>query len=186
MVDVGVNTLELGYITQHRLSRISRDLGLIDCGETKVGSTWYGPSKIVQTCANLSMSVMYHISTKEFTKLEKSSDFAGMAKNWPEWHYGVLTLYAGQIAVNHCAAMVGYKNVPDQLDYRTDSNSPIAEHAHLHAWQGGGRFAKDRFYEGKYADEKLEKLDLTRCDEYAMYMALSANPCKLMNATKRC
>ncbi|ETW03993.1 hypothetical protein H310_04398 [Aphanomyces invadans] len=74
-----------------------------------------------------------------FTVDEKSEDCG--IKGWAEWHDGVLLLYAGHVAINHCTHGVLDK-IPGMLDFPTSSDDDVALHAHLHSWQEGRMFSK--------------------------------------------
>jgi hypothetical protein len=134
-----------------------------------IGSTWYGPTERVVACSRLAIEVMKYMHTHEFNETEKSKAYG--TKGWPAWHYGVLTLYAGQIAINSCA---DFEKRPDMLDYDAASTGNTTEHAHLHTWPGRGQFSKMEFANGKYDDIKLEDLNLEVIKEYATYMALDS------------
>ncbi|RHY81714.1 hypothetical protein DYB31_002133 [Aphanomyces astaci] len=164
-----------GYQTPtniHRLDRIASDLNLHVAGMHSVGSTWFGPTHLIQACANLTVYMMKYLHEHEFTAQEKSPAYG--TKGWPEWHYGVLTLYAGHVAINHCTFESLAEKDDNMLDFPTASNEPVASHAHLHTWQNRGRFSKFAFEDGEYAAEDIDKLDVTKVSDYAMYMALDS------------
>ncbi|CAK4846187.1 unnamed protein product [Aphanomyces euteiches] len=164
-----------GYQTaknRPRLDRIAQDMGLQNLGLQGVGSTWYGPTNLVRECAKLTVKAMKYLHEHEFTDEEKSPEYG--TKGWPDWHYGVLTLYAGHIAINHCAYGEGAEKNEEMLDYPTSSDDATALHAHLHTWQGRERFSKFVFEDDGYADEKMEDLSLDKVSDYAMYMALDS------------
>lgn len=168
-----------GQITCHRLRRIAIDMGLSSETTTpieNIGSTWYGPATTVIECASTSIRVMKYLSQFEFTKADKGPKINGAVLNWPGWHYGVLTMYAGQIAVNHCARDVGLEKRSDMLDVATDSTGSIYDHAHLHTWQNNRNFSK-----GVFAKKGYDKVDPARLNtdiirEYALFHALQSRP----------
>ncbi|KAF0705782.1 Aste57867_6939 [Aphanomyces stellatus] len=164
-----------GYQTadnSKRLDRISADMGLVTNNLHSVGSTWYGPTELVRDCAKLTVKAMKHLHENEFTAEEKSDEYG--TKGWPEWHYGVLTLYAGHIAINHCTHGHPVAKDESMLDYPTAHTDETNKHAHLHTWQNGNRFSKFAFDEGAYANENKTTLDLAKVSDYAMYMALDS------------
>jgi len=155
-----------------RLERISQDLNLKMPNVTNIGSTWYGPAKIIKECARLSMKVIKHLHKHEFTTKEKSKEYG--ISGWPEWHYGVLTMYGGHLAINHCAVDFGFEKRSDMLDFPSSSDESPSKHAHLHTWQNSNRFSKFVFEAGGYANETKETLNLDKISDYAMYMALDS------------
>ncbi|KAF0705783.1 Aste57867_6940 [Aphanomyces stellatus] len=158
-----------------RLERISRDLGWTSSKNLRnVGSTWYGPATIVRTCAKLTIDAMKYLHEHEFTAEEKSVAYGN--QGWPNWHYGVLSLYAGHLAINQCTDGVPVVKNETLLDFPTTSDEPTSDHPHLHTWQNRRRFSKMMFDEGQYANESLAALDVTKVSDYAMYMALDSQP----------
>ncbi|OQR89891.1 hypothetical protein ACHHYP_05962 [Achlya hypogyna] len=163
-----------GTGTCERLARISRDLNLTEATVHNVGSTWYGSASVVKACAKLSIEVMMYLRDNEFTAEEKSPEYG--IKGWPNWHYGVMTMYSGDIAINHCTREGGFEKRSDQLDFPSSSTESPMLHAHLHAWQNDKRFSKFVFHGPGYPGEILEELDLNVAADYAMYMALDSRP----------
>ncbi|CAF4300449.1 unnamed protein product, partial [Adineta steineri] len=49
--------------------------------------------------ANYTIQGMIHLVTNEFTTPERERKLGVML--WPEWHFGVLLLYGGHLAINH-------------------------------------------------------------------------------------
>ncbi|KAF0711461.1 hypothetical protein As57867_005249, partial [Aphanomyces stellatus] len=161
-----------GYNTCDRLQGIARKLNLTDPTVDDVGSTWYGPAKVIQECAKLSMHVINHLHLHEFTDAEKNNGVDG----WPRWHYGVLTMYSGHMAIPHCTKDIGgFDKRNDLIDYPTYSTGKVSRHAHLHTYQSGNQFNKFKFRAGDYDDQDLMSLDLTTVSDYATYMALVGN-----------
>ena len=181
------------YTTCARLHRIARDMalappsagtaagtddasGVVD----NVGSTWYGDTATVIECAKLSVKAMRYLYVNEFSKEEKDPKYGN--QGWPVWHVGVLSMYAGNIAINSCATKNnGFEHRPDMLDFASTSNESVHEHAHLHTWQNFQPFSKFAFFKGEYENVQLEKLDLNKAKDYAMYMALDANRRKALS-----
>ena len=162
------------FDTCQRLERISRDMGLAPPNNDTVeniGSTWYGNTSSIVSCSDLTVQVMKYLHKHEFNETEKSVEYG--IKGWPAWHHGVLTLYAGQIAINYCVNGNFVKR-PDMLDFPASSEENVSEHAHLHTWHGHDPFSKFDFASGKYDEIKREELDLHIVKDYAMYMALDS------------
>ncbi|KDO26386.1 hypothetical protein SPRG_08189 [Saprolegnia parasitica CBS 223.65] len=173
IVGQGAYTFD-GTTTSARLESIIQKLNYSASTIHNVGSTWYGPAHVVRRCAKLTVKTMLYLHESEFTAEEKSDAYG--IKGWPNWHWGVLTLYAGHIAINHCANDVGVIKRDDMLDFPTTSSESPHQHAHLHTWQNSERFSKFSFAEGKYASEDMTKLRFNDViADYAMYMALDAH-----------
>ncbi|CAK4520867.1 unnamed protein product [Aphanomyces euteiches] len=158
------------YDTCYRLRGIANKLNLTPADVLDIGSTWYGPRKLIQACGNLSMAVVNHFHLNEFNETERNK------YNWPAWHYGVLTMYSGHLAIPHCTASTGFDKRDDMIDFPAHSTDKVSPHAHLHAWQEGVHdFSKLKFQQEKYKNVEVKSLDVSKVNGYAMYSALVGN-----------
>lgn len=164
------------FDTCERLHGIANEMGLAPPNGTEVvdnvGSTWYGDPNMVMECARLSTDIMRYMYKHSFNETEKSPGYRG----WPSWHFGVLSMYAGNIAINSCASQVGFERRPDMIDFYSKSEESVFDHAHVHTWQDQQRFSKFVFETGGYKDIQKDTLNLDVIRDYATYMALDANP----------
>ncbi|RHY32726.1 hypothetical protein DYB32_002308 [Aphanomyces invadans] len=163
------------YSTGERLESIISKLNMTATTIDNVGSTWYGPTALLRTCANLSVAIMQYLYANEFTAEEKSPEYG--IQGWPNWHIGVVSMYGGHIAINHCTRNVAVTKDDSMLDFPTSSSESPALHAHLHTWQNNLRFSKFSFHVGEYKNEDITKLrPYETILDYAMYMALDSRP----------
>ena len=142
-----------------RIRGIAAQYGLVHRGLTNVGSTWYGPTEVVRRASAIAEMLTKHILEHHFT-----TDDGG----WPGWYRGVALLYAGEIAVNHCA--------PDarrsaMLDVRSTSQDPVSGCVHIHCWHTDDRFSKHAFVAGRYTLADARDLDLEVVRDYCMAMS---------------
>ncbi|GAV01678.1 hypothetical protein RvY_12352 [Ramazzottius varieornatus] len=141
-----------------------------------IGSTWIGSPHLIAKVAARTVHWMIHLSKNEFAPKQRTSAWWSMALLWPEWHYGVVLLYGGHLAVNE--VLQSGKQHPFlklDLDHPTTStanctlNGPI----HLHTYQNHDYFSKyvfsSRLYNETYSLPSV--LNSTRCCDYAGYMA---------------
>ncbi|RHY45741.1 hypothetical protein DYB34_011641, partial [Aphanomyces astaci] len=164
-----------GYDTCDRLAGIATKLKLQVSPVEDIGSTWYGPRQMVQDCGKLSMKVIDHLHLHEFNATEKSDEYAKVrVAGWPRWHYGVLTMYSGHLAIPSCTNSTGFDKLDAMLDYPTYSNDIVANHAHLHARQNYESFSKFDFQKGEYDHIDPETLDRSIVSQHATYMALTS------------
>ncbi|RHZ28782.1 hypothetical protein DYB37_012512, partial [Aphanomyces astaci] len=164
-----------GYDTCDRLAGIATKLKLQVSPVEDIGSTWYGPRQMVQDCGKLSMKVINHLHLHEFNATEKSDEYAKVrVAGWPRWHYGVLTMYSGHLAIPSCTNATGFDKLDAMLDFPTFSNDIVANHAHLHARQNYESFSKFEFQKGEYDDIDPETLDRSIVSQHATYMALTS------------
>ena len=128
------------------LDKVSRDMGLVVGTGRGIGPAWYGPADVIKDCAKLSVKVMKYLHENEFKETTRNQF------NWPNWHYGVLSLYSGHIAIQHCTHNHGgFEKQYDLLDKEPNSQaSRVWEHPHLHCAQTDDWFSKFKFNGGNY------------------------------------
>ncbi|CAF4563283.1 unnamed protein product, partial [Rotaria sp. Silwood2] len=171
-----------GYSTEFnnkRLKRIAHNMNWTYADKNSLGSTWYGPPSMANRLANYTLQAMLYLNINEFTTPERQQQLGVML--WPEWHYGVLLLYGGHLAINHLIASENFEiGLANQLldqgvtsKDKTDINNNLR--LHLHCWHGSEPFSKFAFKDGKYNDTQLSSLASdTSASGYAMRMALES------------
>ncbi|CAF1147356.1 unnamed protein product [Adineta ricciae] len=171
-----------GYSTQfntRRLGRVARDMNWHHPNITNIGSTWYGPPYIAQRIANFTLDAMLHLYIYEFTKAEHEQKVGTIL--WPDWHYGVLSMYGTHLAVNHLFVSDKFdiKKADQLLDQSTTNKDPFDlqknNRLHLHCWHTEQPFSKFAFKDGRY--NKIHPRTLyndTSAQAYAMRMALES------------
>ena len=99
---------------------------------------------------------MLHLNQHEFTLPERESRLGVLL--WPEWHYGVLSMYGTHLAVNHLivAQHFDIRKTDQLLDQSTtsDDENDLEKHnrLHLHCWHTQQPFSKFQFKENRYKD----------------------------------
>ena len=144
---------------RQRVRDIAARYGLVHRGLTNVNSTWYGPTALVRRASAFNAMLMHHIVTEGFP------DGPG---EWPGWYWGVSLLYAGEIAVNHCAPDARRS---EQLDGPNTSQEPVTHYAHIHCWHTDEKFSKHAFTNGRYTLADLRGIDLGIVRDFCMAMA---------------
>ena len=97
---------------------------------------------------------MLYLSNNEFTRAEREQKLGVLM--WPDWHYGVLSMYGTHLAVNHLliAEKLDIKKADQLLDQSTTSinQNDIEQNnrLHLHCWHTYSQFSKFQFKAGKY------------------------------------
>jgi len=149
---------------RENVTRIASKFGYTHRGVTNVGSTIYGPPRLVRDICRLATDLTRYIRTVEFGT-EKGQ--------WPSWYWGVSTLYATEIAVNH---LVPSFRSPSRelLDYVSTSTERVDGHPHIHCWHTSKFFSKFEFHKGAYDHIEERSLDLDVVSEYCLSMALRA------------
>lgn len=97
---------------------------------------------------------MLHLNQYEFTRPERESRLGVLL--WPDWHYGVLSMYGTHLAVNHLISTKNFDirktdQLLDQSTTSTDEND-IEKHnrLHLHCWHTDKPFSKFQFKADRY------------------------------------
>ena len=152
-----------GYVgdddVRRRIVDIAEEWGFAHRGLTNVNSTWYGPTALVRRACAITEMLTKHILTHHF------ADGSG---TWPGWYREVALLYAGEIAVNHCA--------PDAertalLDGSNTGRTPTRSVAHIHCWHTDEKFSKHAFRDGRYTLDDVRDADLEVVSDYCMAMS---------------
>jgi len=144
---------------RQRLRDIAACYGLVHRGLTNVGSTWYGPTEAVRRAGAFAEMLTKHILTHYFFDHEGE---------WPGWYRGVALLYAGEIAVNHCAPDAQRSEL---LEGFSTSQEPLSRYAHIHCWHTDEKFSKHHFMSGRYTLEDAQDLNLDVVRDYCMAMS---------------
>jgi hypothetical protein len=127
-----------------------------------IGSTWYGTSKEVMDTASLSSSIV-----KDLLR----NDFKSFTGKWPGFYREVCSLYSGEIAVNYLIKK--FKIDGNNFDYDSTSSDSIFHHAHIHCWHTVKLFSKHAFFDGKYKNMDIKKLDRNIVNQYCLFCALT-------------
>ena len=151
-------------------------LGIDDNGILGVGSTWFGRSDVMVACAQLTIAAMNWLQTQEFNEYEQ---YHSGTDSWPYWHWPVLLLYGGHIAVNQIPKSKVLKNsrAVAELDKPTSSSTELisASVKHLHCFQGVELFSKLRFHLGQYKTLSLWPfLAMNTTEAYSTTIAVSS------------
>lgn len=151
-------------------------LGLKYTDTGNVGSTWYGRTNVVVAAANLSVEVMRWLDSQEFNNFEKHH--SGV-QGWPHWHWPVLTMYGGHVAINQIenSEKIPHTEGVMELDYGAANTMvmPLAV-KHIHCWHSETFFSKFKFQSGHYKDMDLTEYEnMESAAAYAGMIAISSD-----------
>ncbi|CAF5217162.1 unnamed protein product, partial [Rotaria magnacalcarata] len=94
----------------------------------------YGSPYVAQRIADLTLDAMLHLSDNEFSQVERDQKLGVLL--WPDWHYGVLSMYGTHLAVNHLlvSEKLDIKTANQLLDQSTTDPDPnnIEKNNRLH------------------------------------------------------
>ena len=146
---------------------------MVHKGIHDIGATNYGKPELIIEVAKLTYSTSKYMLEKFIAD--------GLGK-WPSWFYGVTTMYAGEIAVNHL--INDFIQAPEKMDCRSDSGDYILQQVHIHSYHTYEIFSKFKFEVGEYDHIDFSTLDLDIVKEYCLYMALTSKIMKNKKITE--
>lgn len=97
---------------------------------------------------------MLYLYENEFAPDEREGKLGTLL--WPDWHYGVLSMYGTHLAVNHLlmSERLDIRKATELLDQSTNNNDlyDLEKNGrlHLHCWHTDEKFSKFRFKNGDY------------------------------------
>lgn len=137
-----------------------------------IGATWYGCLGVSRAASILSDRVMRWMHIHEFSKYQR--DGGDGVDLWPLWHYGVLTMYGGHIAVHH----VGKFKISGKAGYLMDSEASSRleltnKTKHIHCWQNDIDFSKFTLHKGGYKTTDIKPyVSMARNRDYMMALGI--------------
>ena len=105
----------------------------------------------------------------EYCKRLKDEEFEQGYGEWPNWYFGVLTMYAGQLAAQ---ALFGTGMTFGGLDVHCFSKVQMCStDYHIHAWHTHDHFSKFKWRNGEYSDYDMANLDKNSIADYCLWIA---------------
>lgn len=171
VVGYGGGGYESKYAMNH-MSWIMQTVGLKDAKIKGLGSTWYGPMKIVRKVSKLSVELMRWLYTQEYTEYDRQC-FC-----WPEWYWVVTTMYSGYMALHQIGPDKLFFDKIDQVlfdGYSTGAELLKPALKHIHCWHTDDFYSKLAHQAGKYKDKDLTSyMHMSSREAYAGVLAISA------------
>jgi hypothetical protein len=143
-----------------RCKLLAESKGLVHKGLHNLGSTIWGETSLVKDLCRLATELTEHLIQTEFAT-EKGE--------WPNWYWGVSSMYATEVAMNHLVQEIDGPS--DHLDFSSTSDDDTASHPHIHCWHVDRMFSKHAFQNGAYQDTE-DGLDLSVTHDYCLAMSL--------------
>ena len=175
VVGYGGGGYESKYAMNH-MSWIMTTLGLTDAKIKGLGSTWYGPLKIVKRVSKLSVELMRWLYTQEYTEYDRQC-FC-----WPEWYWVVTTMYSGYMALHQVGPDKLFFDKIDEVlfdGYSTGAEKLKPALKHIHCWHTDDFYSKLAHQAGKYKDKDIsEYVHMSSREAYAGVLAISAERLK--------
>eukprot|EP00039_Didymoeca_costata_P004853 m.76603 g.76603 ORF g.76603 m.76603 type:complete len:273 (-) comp12567_c0_seq4:65-883(-) len=163
--------------TMKRLEFAATRLGLPKPTVVNPGTSWIGYGRLMILLARLQSEVIRWLHRFEFVEFERCC--AGMT-GWPNWHYHVLTLYAGYIAFN-LIGPVGLQRIVMDIHEGTAGRGKwpgddmmASNIRHAHVLHGRGVFSKHDLADGLYDDKNLRLLDPRLLPQYCLLVVMQS------------
>jgi hypothetical protein len=119
--------------------------------------------------AHSNMTLLYSQIHMEYCKKMKADEFPDGYGTWPQWYFGVLTMYAGMLAAN---SLFGSGITMGGLDVHSMARDKICStDYHIHAFHSLDHFSKLNWREGAYRDYDMSKLDRNNIADYCLWIA---------------
>ena len=114
-------------------------------------------------------ALQYSSTHFEYCKRMRQDEFKDGKGKWPGWYFGVLTMYAGQLAAN---AFFGCNMTMGGLDVHSMAGDKISrQDYHIHAFHTYDDFSKFKWHDGGYNTLDFTLLDKELVNEYCLYIA---------------
>jgi len=129
--------------TDQRLKEIAHKLGYKHAGVHNLCSTWLvSPNDSIQL-ANLTTKIGKHFLLNEFGRHVQGLEDIPNEGEWPKWWFGVISLYAADIAINHFYFyQLTSQHGTEALDHAADSTSSIWSAWQIHCLHNPQPFSK--------------------------------------------
>lgn len=129
-------------------------------GIYNVGATLMGASGLVQE---------YLQCQHDFAERLLREEFFHLKGKWPHWYHGVLTMYAGELALN---ALEPQNCTLGLFDHFCHGSRPIGSDVlHIHAWQSAEYWSKHDYRAGAYNTIQREAINRETTGGYCHWLA---------------
>ncbi|EER02864.1 hypothetical protein Pmar_PMAR026023 [Perkinsus marinus ATCC 50983] len=167
-----------GYSVENNdahLLYVSKTLGLRnEFNHRNVGSTWFARLTLARAAARLSVAAARWLIAEEYSEYEKCC--AGIL-GWPHWHWGVVTMYSGHLALNHIASFAKSGDGHGNLDVGAASSDLVSDPMvkHVHCWHSNDRFSKFEHENGAYDSYNLTPyMEMAVIKDFALVVAVTS------------
>ena len=141
------------------------------------GSTWYSTPDQFRLAGYLSLVYMSYLYEEEFTPAERRQEVGTI--NWPDWHYGVLSMYGNAMALNHMSGsqISNVIKLNMLIDWPSSNDLNPNTKVHIHVYHSHERFSKFVFRMGQYDNitaSAVANMDMSKISYYCLRLALES------------
>ena len=114
------------------------------------------------------------MNLQEFSEPEREGRLG--TSLWPDWHFGVLSMYGSHIALNHFAGLkkMNVVKLTDLIDYPSMNTEDVNTKLHIHVFHGDDVFSKFALKMGQYDNMTVNASDVHMIKYYCLKMGLEA------------
>jgi len=114
------------------------------------------------------------MNQQEFSQPEREGKLG--ISLWPDWHYGVLSMYGSHLALNHFSGseQMNVVKLSELIDYPSDNTENINTKLHIHVFHGDELFSKFALKQGDYDNMTVNDTVANQIKYYCLEMALDA------------
>ena len=105
----------------------------------------------------------------DICKYLKINEFPENSGQWGTWFYGVITMYAGEIAANQLGGPNIRNNVLDSFSMGAGEIGNFFYH--IHAFPTNQFFSKHKFRNGEYKSIDVDNININLVNNYCLYIA---------------
>ncbi len=122
---------------------------------------------------------MLYLSQEEFAQPEREGKLG--VEMWPDWHYGVLSMYGADFGLNHLmgSKQLNVIKLDNLIDYPSANTEPVLDKIHIHVFHDDDLFSKFAFKMGQY--DNVTIADTSQIKFYCLKMAMEAKKAKTSN-----
>jgi hypothetical protein len=155
----GIGLYALDPLVAARLVQIAFQWGIIPVFNN-IGSTFL---------VRYSDAMQYAQVHMEYCRKLKQDEFKDGYGTWPGWYFGVLTMYAGNLAAN---AVFGTSLTMGGVDVHCMANGKIGPNDyHIHAFHTYDHFSKFKWRNGEYSNHDMRSLNKNVISDYCLFIA---------------
>jgi hypothetical protein len=163
-----------GNFNMKRLQKAAKNINLESGDIRNLGSTWYSTPSQFRIASYLTLVAIVYLSNEEFSETERQGKLG--VQHWPDWHYGVVSLYGQNLAMNHLisSGRINITKLENLLDYPTTNEELVHQKVHLHVFHSASVFSKFAFKGGKYNNITLPINNTHLIQYYCLNIALDS------------
>jgi len=111
---------------------------------------------------------------QEFSQPEREGKLG--TSLWPDWHYGVLSMYGSHLALNHFSRteQMNVVKLSELIDYPSANTENINTKLHIHVFHGDDLFSKFALKMGHYDNMTVNDTVANQTKYYCLKMVLDA------------